>query len=84
MSNDDLGLLVLGIWVVIAVIACGIAREARGDWEFDWPMAMFWPLTMIAAGVAGVIWTLLWLGRAPVVLVRYLRRPKLPRAKVRR
>jgi hypothetical protein len=76
------------VWAVVAVVAIGVKREQVGSWnddvvDFAIPAA-FWPLFCVFAIVVGGVWSLLWLGRGPIVFVRWMRRPKLPRAEVRR
>ncbi len=68
--------IIVAYLTIFAVIA-GVWREQDGDFK-DAGAALLWP---ILAPVAA-LWCLTWLGRGPYKLVKSLKRPKIPKAKV--
>jgi hypothetical protein len=87
MSKDEIHLVVLVVWALVALITVGVWREVKGDLGEDptWMLAAVWPMLAALAAVVGVCWCLMWLGRTPVRMVRRRAESRrLPRAEVRR
>lgn len=89
MKDDTAFLIGCAIWFVVAIIAAGVYREVNGSWESKDgdPMPVFvcamWPLAVLLAVGWALLWSLLWLGRAPVRIVRWRRSraERLPEAR---
>jgi chromate transport protein ChrA len=90
MTDNEVTGLVLGIWIIIALVIEGIWREVRGQsaWNEDEPFIVmgeiFWPLVLPVLAVVGVAWFVIWSTRRLVRALMWWRRSKLPRAEVRR
>jgi hypothetical protein len=74
--------VVVGIWALVAVIAIGVHREITGKFDEDFAIpAAFWPVMAIIGAAFGTAWCLLWIGRAPILLWRWHRRVRMPKAR---
>lgn len=82
MSKDEIILLCIGSYLLVAAVTAGVMRELDGFWDEDHWWCLLWPV-LVAIGVPwGAGWLLSWLGRAPVLLARRLQQPRIPRAVV--
>jgi hypothetical protein len=81
MITDYPELLFPAYLVGIAIVA-GFMRELKCEEDATVTFSLLWPVAFPLFAIVGAGWLLSWIGRGPVRLVRWMRRPILPQAKV--